>query len=94
MPGLERLELLPHFRLAIGFRLIDRQLGGDRGFLERIGLGAGLLGRDIDRDHLVAALQQRFQHGFAEGLLAMDHDTHSITSQNSSAVMPAKAGIQ
>ena len=50
--GLERLELLPDLRVLVGRRLIDRQLGGERRFLQRIGLGAFLLRRDIDRDHL------------------------------------------
>ena len=54
--GLERLELLPHFRLAVGRRLIDRQLGGERRFLQRIGLRALLLRRDIDGDDVLAAL--------------------------------------
>ena len=33
---------------------------------------------DRDKALLVAlaALEQRFQHGLAEGLLAVDHDTH------------------
>ena len=74
--GLERLELLPHLRLAIGRRLIDRQLGGERRFLQRIGPGAFLLRRDIDGDDVLAALEQRLQHRLAEGLLAVNHDTH------------------
>ena len=55
--GLERLELVPDFRIFVGRRLIDRQLGGERGFLQRIGLGAFLFRRDIDRDHVLAALE-------------------------------------
>ena len=77
--GLERLELFPHLGLAIGCRLIDRQLGRDCRFLQRVGLLAGLLRRDIDADDVLAALQERLQHGLAEGLLAMDHDAHRST---------------
>ena len=65
------------FGVLVGGGLIDRQLGGERGFLQRIGLGARFLRRDIDGDHVLAALEQRFQHRLAEGLLAVDHDTHS-----------------
>ena len=53
------------------------QARGERGFLQRIGLGARLFRRDIDRDHVVAALEQCFEHGFAEGLLAVNDDTHA-----------------
>ena len=75
--GLKGTELLPNFRLAIGRRLAHRQFRGQRGFLQRIGLGAFLLRRDIRRDDIVAALEQRLQHGFAERLLAVNNDTHS-----------------
>ena len=77
--GFSALELLPHLGLAVGGRLKDRQLGRQRRLLQRIGLLAGLLRRDIDADHVLAALEQRFQHGLAEGLLAMDHDAHGST---------------
>ena len=73
---LEGAELLPHLRLAVGGRLIDRQLRGERRFLERIGLRAFLLRRHIDGDDVIAALEQRFEHRLAEGLLAVNHDTH------------------
>ena len=86
--GLERAELLPHLRLAVGGGLIDRKLGGERRFLQRIGLGAFLLGRDIDGDHVLAALDQRFEHGLAEGLLAVNHDTHSVSSKARPVAMP------
>jgi hypothetical protein len=52
---------------------------GERGFLERIGLGARLFRGDIDGDHFIAALQERFQHGLSEGLLAMNYDTHLVS---------------
>ena len=77
--GLERLELLPDLRVLVGRRLKDRQLRGERGFLQRVGLGAFLLRRDIDADDVLAALDQRLQHGLAEGLLAVNHDTHVIS---------------
>ncbi len=54
--GLQRLELLPHFGLAVRRRLKHRQLGGERRLLERIGLGALFLGRDVDADDVLAAL--------------------------------------
>ena len=73
---LERAEFLPHPRLAIGRRLINRQLGGERRFFQRIGLGAFLLGRDISRDDILAALDQRFEHRLAECLLAVNDNTH------------------
>jgi hypothetical protein len=80
--GFERLELGPDFGLAVGRRLIDRERGCERSLLQGIGLGALLLRRDIDRDHFVAALQQRLQDGLAERLLAVHHDTHSDFLQN------------
>src|SRR6185437_15211780 len=91
--GLERLELLPHLGLAVGGRLIDRQLGGERGFLERIGLLPRLLGRHVDGDHLVTALEQRLEHRLAEGLLAVDDNTHGkILSQNPDCSLPPCGG--
>ena len=80
--GLERFEFLPHFRLLVGVRLIDRQLCGQRRFLQRIGLGARLLRRDIDGDDILAALEQRFEHRLAERLLAVNDDTHYVISPN------------
>jgi hypothetical protein len=91
--GLERLELRPHLGLAVGRRLINRQLGRERRLLQRVGLGAFFLRRNIDGDHVVAALEQRLQDGLAERLLAVHHDTHSDPSKTF-AVMPAQAGIQ
>ena len=72
--------------------MIDRQAGGDRRFLERVGLGAFFFRRDVDGDDLVTALEQGFQHGFAEGLLAVNDDTHNGFSLNSSAVTVPLAG--
>jgi hypothetical protein len=73
---LQRLELLPHLRVLVGLGLEHRQIGSKRRFLQRIGLGTGLLGRDIDADDVLTALDQRFQHGLAECLLAVNDDTH------------------
>ena len=106
--GLERAEFLPDFRLAIGSRLIHRQLGRERRFLERIGLGAGLLRRDVDGNDLLAALEQRFEHRLAERLLPVNDDAHcrflspsascprSRASSNSPVVLgiPAFAGTR
>ncbi len=77
--GLERLELGQHFRSFIRGRLHHLQARGERRFLQGIGLGALFFRRDIDGDDVLAALDQRFQDGLAEGLLAVDHDTHSDT---------------
>jgi hypothetical protein len=55
---------------------MHRQRGRERGLLQRIGLGALLLRRDIDGDHVLAALEQRLQHRLAERLLAVHHDAH------------------
>ena len=55
--GLERAEFLPHLRLAVGGRLIDREIGRERRFLQRIGLRAFFLRRDIDGDDVLAALE-------------------------------------
>src|SRR5688500_13904552 len=74
--GLERAELLPHLGLLVGLGLIDRQVRRHRGFEQRIRLRAGFGRRDVHRDDILAALQQRFEHRFAERLLAVDHDTH------------------
>ena len=41
-----------------------------------IGFRARLLRRDIDGDHVLAALEQRFQDGLTERLLAVHHNTH------------------
>src|SRR6185503_7882545 len=62
-------------------------------FHQRVGLLPRLLRRHIDGDNIFAALQQGFEYRFAERLLAVDHDTHSISS-NTFPLMPAKAGIQ
>ena len=80
--GFSALNSSQHLGLAVGGRLEHRQLGRQRRFLERIGLLAGLLRRHIDADDVLAALQQRFQHGLAEGLLAMDHDAHGSTPRH------------
>ncbi len=56
---------------------MHRQTRRERRFLQRIGFGARLFRRDIDRDDIVAALEQRFEHGFAESLLAVNDDTHA-----------------
>jgi hypothetical protein len=73
---LERLELLPHLGLAVGGRLIDWELRRECGLLERIGLCALLLRRDIGGDDVLSALAQRFQNRLAEGLLAVHDNTH------------------
>ena len=77
--GFERFEVLPDFRIFVGIRLMHRKLGRKRRFLQRIGLGAGLLRRDIDGDDFVAALEQRFEHRLAERLLSVNDDTHVNT---------------
>ena len=77
--GLERLELLPHLRLAVGFRLMHRKARGERRLLQRVGLLRRLLGRHIDGDDVLAALQQRIENRLAEGLLAVNDDAHSST---------------
>src|SRR5262249_12270484 len=85
---LECLELRPHFRLAVGGRLIDRKLRRKRRLLERIGFCPLLLRRYVDGDDVFATLAQRLQYRLAEGLLAVHHDTHSTSSLPSSR--PAK----
>jgi len=92
--GLERAEFLPHLGLAVGGRLIDRKLRGDRRFFERIGLLARLFGRDVDRDDLFAAFKQRLQHGLAEGLLPMNDDSHRTSQTFLRRHAPRKRGIQ
>jgi hypothetical protein len=87
--GLERFEFFPHFRLLVGVRLIDRQLGRHRRFLERIGLGARFFRRDIDGDDILAALEQRFEHRLAERLLAVNDDTHCQKPLQISSPLPA-----
>ena len=72
---------------------MDWKFGGQRRFLQRIGLSAGLFRCDIDSDDVLAALEQRFKHRFAERLLPVNHNTHNRTFPNF-FVMPAKAGIQ
>src|SRR5262245_18765760 len=74
--GLEGLELFPDFWVLVGGRLIDRELGSNCGFLEWIGFGAFFFRRHVDRDDVIPALEQRFQHSLAEGLLAVNDDTH------------------
>src|SRR5262245_49930537 len=74
---LERLELRPLFRFAVGSGLIDRKLRRERRLLERIGFCPLLLRRHIDGDDVLAALAQHLQYRLAERLLAVHHDTHS-----------------
>ena len=74
--GLERLELGQHFRRFVRGRLHHFQTGSERGFLQRIDLGAFFFWRNINGDDFFVAFEQRFQHRLAEGLLAVDHDTH------------------
>ena len=91
--GLERLELLPHFRLAVGGGLVNRQLGGERRFLQRVGFLARLLRRHIDGDHFIAAFEQRLEHRLAEGLLAVDDDPHWLFPPHTlSSSYTARAG--
>src|SRR3974390_3640122 len=68
---------------------MHRQASGERGLLQRIGLGARLFRRDVDRNPVVAALQERFQPRLAEGLLAVNHDTHWNTLPEVQAVKRA-----
>ena len=65
-----------HFRLLVGVRLIDRKLRGKRRLLQWVGFRAGLFRRDIDRDDIFAALDERFEHSLAERLLSVNHNTH------------------
>jgi hypothetical protein len=71
---------------------MDRKLGRERRLLERIGLGARAFRRDVDGNHVLAALEQRFKHCFAECLLAVNNYSHKLTPQN--PLMPTKAGVQ
>src|SRR5262249_4631128 len=71
-------ELLRDLRVLVGFRLEHRKVRGECRFLQRIGLRARLFGGDIDADDIVSALQQRFENGLAEGLLAVNDDTHAF----------------
>ena len=45
--------------------------------LQRIGPSTGLFRRAEDAGDLVAAREERFQHGFAEVLLPDDGDSHA-----------------
>jgi hypothetical protein len=89
--GLERFELLPHLWVLVGSRLIDGKLRGERRLLEWISLRTRLLGRHIDRNHVLSALEQRFQNGLAERLLPVDYNTHFVLSELGTPV-PALAG--
>ena len=55
---------------------MDRKARGERRLLQRVDLLAFLLGRRIDGDDVLAALDQRLEHRLAEGLLAVNHDPH------------------
>ncbi len=75
--GLQRLELVPdRTGLAVGFRLVQRQLQGERGLFHRVGLLPFLVGRHIDADDVLAALDERLEHRLAECLLPMNDDAH------------------
>src|SRR2546423_10480932 len=76
---LERAKLLPHLGFLVRVGLIHREAGGKRGFHQRVGLLPRLLRRHIDGDNVLAALDERFEHCLAERLLAMNHDTHSMS---------------
>ena len=72
--GRERAELLHHRRVAERRRADERQPGGRGRLRERVlPLPRG---RGVDGDDLVAAAEQRLEHGLAEGLLAVNHDAH------------------
>ena len=53
----------------------QRQPGGQRGLRQRVLPRA--LRRGVHRHHVVAPLEQRLEHGLAEGLLAVHHDPHA-----------------
>ena len=78
--GPERAEFLPHLGLLVAIRLIDRQAGRERRFHQGVRLLPRLLRRHIDGDDVLAALQELLEHRLAEGLLAVDHDTHWTVS--------------
>ena len=58
---------------------MDRQIGRQRRFFERIDFLPRLFRRNINCDDIFTALQQRFQHGLSESLLPMNDDTHSLS---------------
>jgi hypothetical protein len=74
--GVQALHLLPNTRVLEGRGLEEGEILGEREFLERIQLRARLVGRAVDADDLLAAIEQRFEHRMAEGLLAVEQDTH------------------
>jgi hypothetical protein len=45
--------------------------------LQRVGRAALLVGRAEHADNVLAALDQHFEHRFAEGLLAVDNYPHT-----------------
>jgi hypothetical protein len=74
--GLQVGERPPHLGILERGGLQQRQLVLERRLLERVGSRALLVGCAIDRDHLFAALEQRFQHRLAERLLPDQRDPH------------------
>ena len=73
--GVQRAHLLKHSCILVARRLKERQvpLFGQR--FQRID-PATFIGRTVHRADVLAAFQQRFQDGFAEGLLAMNDQFH------------------
>ena len=64
--------------------------------LQRIFRPARLVGRAAHRDDILAALEQLLEHGLAEGLLAMNDDTHRLLSLPgpAAAQCAAQAGVR
>src|SRR5258706_13005034 len=76
----QKSKFLPHLLLAIGGGLYDGNARRDGSFLQRIGLRTRFLGRDINRNDVVAAPDERIEHRFAKGLLAVDDNSHDLPS--------------
>ena len=83
--GLSALNSSQHFRV-LQVLPADRPAGfaASAASFSGSALAPAFSGATVDGDDILAALEQRFQHGLAEGLLAVNDDTHSDSLPNSS----------
>ena len=74
--GIERLHQFERFWRFPALRLMHRKALFSRKYLQRIFRPTRLVRSTAHRDDILSALEQSLEHRFAEGLLAVDDDTH------------------
>ena len=95
--GLHCPVCLPHRRLLVGRRLQQLDAPLQRGFLEGVYAAALAVGRAVDRDHLIAAFEQRLEDRFPECLLSDQgyaHRGHPSSVSRRRDLRPAPRRVQ